>query len=129
MVRSWGAIGALGGGIGGGIGGFFGALGNTLSFQHVRPKHDLRDMGFFYASLGTALVFVTVTFLYLWCRVATVNIGYEMSVLNASRSLELERNKRLRVELIRLKSPERLERIGRETGLVYPTGKQVVRVR
>ncbi len=94
--------------------------------QDVRIKRDLTDTSFMYTALFVAALVVFVVFLYLWCRLSYVNLGYEISAFNETRLVETERNKRLRLELSKLKSPERVEKIALEQGLIYPGGDRIV---
>ncbi len=101
-----------------------------LKSQRVRSRRDLRDMGFFYTALGASLIVIAVLFVYLWSRLTVINIGYEISRANAVRTVLIEKNKRLRLELVRLRSPERIERIAsKELGLTYPTNEQIIRIK
>jgi cell division protein FtsL len=100
-----------------------------LKRQDVKIRRDLRDMGFLYVAIFAVVLTVGVLFSYLWCRVEVVNMGYEMTMLNNARSTELDRNKRLRLEITRLKSTERIEGVARELGLAYPASSQVVRIK
>jgi cell division protein FtsL len=101
-----------------------------LNVQHVRVRRDLRDMGFLYIAIMASIIIVAVVFVYLGSRLAVVNMGYDISEINRTRSTLVEKNKRLRVEFQRLKSPERIERIAtEEMGLSYPTSAQIIRIR
>jgi len=105
-------------------------LPNVLSSQDVRARRDPRDMRFFYSTLLAVFVFTAVLFLYIWTRLTVVNTGYDISKANSSRLGLIEKNRRLKIEFVRLKSPERIERIAREdVGLSYPAGEQVIKVR
>jgi len=74
-------------------------------------------------------VFIAELLLYTWCRVQYVRIGYEISNVtkNNSNLLTLQRN--LKIELARLKSPERIEKIAKQQlELVTPTPKQILTI-
>lgn len=102
----------------------------VLSSQDVRAKSDPRDMRFFYSTLLCVFAMTAVLFIYIWTRLTVVNTGYEISRANASRLGLIEKNRRLKIEYMRLKSPGRIERIGREElGLSHPEGEQVMKIR
>lgn len=102
----------------------------VLKAQHVRARRDLKDMGFLYFAIAASVIIVLVLFVYLGSRLTFVQTGYGISDLNRTRAALVEKNKRLRVEFERLKSPERIERIAtEELGLGYPTGTQIIRIR
>ena len=102
----------------------------VLTSQRVKVRRNLRDFSFLYSTVLAVLVFVGVLFLYIWCRLAVTNVGYEISMANHERDVLIEKNKRLKLEFMELKSPERIERIAsRELGLVHPSGEQIIRVR
>jgi cell division protein FtsL len=102
----------------------------VLKRQSVKARRDLKDMSFLYLSIFAAVLIAAVISGYLAGRLTYVNTGYEISSINRERSVLEERNKRLRVEIEGLRSPERIERIAsRELGLGYPTSNQVVRIR
>lgn len=107
-----------------------GFTGGILGTQKVRAKRDLREMGFLYLSLVAFIVIVAACFVYLGSRLAYFNTGYETADLGRERTVLIEKNKRLRVELERLRSPERIERIATvQLGLGYPAPNQVLRIR
>jgi cell division protein FtsL len=59
---------------------------------------------------------------YVWCRVQVVELGYQLSDTQL-----LNDNKKLHLELARLKAPERVQRIAVEQlGLKHPTKDQIV---
>ncbi len=102
----------------------------TLSTQRVRSKRDLRDMRFFYAAILTALLFVAVLLVYLWSRLMMVNIGYDISKVNLKREALIESNRRLSIELERLRSPERIEAIAiKEFDLIHPRKGQIINLK
>jgi cell division protein FtsL len=102
----------------------------VLSSQRVRARRDLRDLRFVYVAVMVSIAALAVVFAFLWGRLAFVDAGYAISKANTARSALLEKNKRLRVEFMRLKSPERIERIAQdELALVHPTAAQTVNLR
>jgi cell division protein FtsL len=72
-------------------------------------------------------VFIAELFVYTWARVQCVRVGYEISALTKERQHQIELQDNLRVELARLKSPQRITRIAQEKlGLTLPTPKQML---
>ena len=64
---------------------------------------------------------------YVWCRVQVVELGYQLSEIHRLHSRLLNDNKKLHLELARLKAPERVQRIAIEQlGLQQPTKDQIV---
>lgn len=73
------------------------------------------------------LIFIAELFSYTWCRVQCVRIGYEITkeINNNQRIITLQN--KLKIELARLKSPERLAEIAsRKLNLTRPTPKQII---
>jgi len=101
-----------------------------LSSQDVKVRRNLKDMGFFYSAVLGVLVFAALASLIVWSRLTVVDLGYEISRADTEREALIERNKRLELEFMALKSPERIERIAtKELGLVYPTEARIIRIR
>lgn len=99
----------------------------VLTGQDVRTRRDVKDMGFLYVAVLAAVAAVLVISGFLWSRLLVVNTAYEISRANSARSELIEQNKRLKLEYLRLKSPERVERIATaELGLINPKGEQIV---
>ena len=72
------------------------------------------------------LFFVEALF-YAWCRVQCVNAGYGIDKENSRHQVLLKERNTLRIELARLKSPERIETIARtRLGMVMPDVQQTV---
>lgn len=72
-------------------------------------------------------IFIFELFLYAWCRVQYIGVGYD--VLNASRNRQelvaLQNN--LKVELASLKSPDRIATIAeKHLGLAMPRPEQMI---
>ena len=73
------------------------------------------------------LWFLLSGFAYVWCRVQVVQLGYLLSDAHRQHTQLLNDNKKLQLELARLKAPERLERIAiQKLGLRHPTKDQIV---
>lgn len=102
----------------------------VLTSQDVRTRRNLRDLSFLYLSVLSAFAVAVIVGAFLWSRLTVVNLGYEISKASSSRSALIEQNKRLKFEFMKLKSPERIERIAsEELNLVHPTGEQIVSIR
>lgn len=74
-------------------------------------------------------LFIAELFFYTWCRVQSVKVGYEIAKANENRQSLLKMQKNLKIELARLKSPERLTHLARQLRLQPPTSKQMVVIR
>ena len=67
---------------------------------------------------------------YVWCRVQVVNLGYLLSDIHRLHTRLVNDNKKLHLELARLKAPERVQRIAIEKlGLKHPSKDQIVVLR
>ncbi len=72
-------------------------------------------------------VFITELLIYTWSRVQCVKSGYEISNVNKKNRNLINLQNNLKVELARLKSPERLAKIAKNRlGLKTPTPKQMI---
>ncbi len=72
-------------------------------------------------------VFIAELLIYTWSRVQCVNSGYEISNVNKKNRNLINLQNNLKVELARLKSPERLAKIAKNRlGLKTPTPKQMI---
>lgn len=84
------------------------------------------------ASLGwLAVVFVIVLFaeffVYTWCRVQYVNLGYEIEEVSERRKELTSIQNRLKIEMEHLKSPDRIAKIARwHIGLDNPGPQQMI---
>lgn len=102
----------------------------VLTGQDVRLKRNLKDMSFLYLSVLASVAAVLIIFGFIWSRLMVVNVGYEISKANSTRAELIEQNKRLKLDYMRLKSPERIESIAtNELGLINPKSEQIVIVR
>ncbi len=67
---------------------------------------------------------------YVWANQQKVSLGYEISRLSQEEQALIEENKKLRLELAVLKSPDRLEKKAlQELGFVAPQNGQIIIVR
>jgi cell division protein FtsL len=75
------------------------------------------------------ILFFAEALFYAWCRVQCVNAGYGIDTETQRYQVLLSARNNLRIELARLKSPERIETIARNRlGLVRPDEKQTVKL-
>jgi len=64
---------------------------------------------------------------YTWVRVQCVRVGYEIALLNRETQRLTELQDNFKVELARLKSPQRITKIAREKlGLTTPAPRQMM---
>lgn len=79
---------------------------------------------------NTAAIFgvlVVVVLFSVWQNFEIVWHGYEMQRLQRERAEEEAINRRLRLEIETLRSPQRIERMAkRDLGLVAPSGEQAI---
>ncbi len=88
------------------------------------------DLGPVVTAVMLAIPVVAAALFYVWTHVSTVRLGYEMSEAAKQHRALLEVNRGLRIEVAALKSPERLEKLGRtKYELAPPTAKQIIRVK
>jgi cell division protein FtsL len=80
--------------------------------------------------IALMLLFFAEALVYAWCRVQCVNAGYGIDhETRRHRALVAARNN-LKIELARLKAPERIETIARtRLGLTMPDAQQTVILR
>ena len=72
-------------------------------------------------------VFIAELFLYTWCRVNCIGVGYEISKETQKQHELVALQTNLKIELASLKSPERIAKIAKnQFGLVTPTQKQTI---
>lgn len=73
------------------------------------------------------VLFFVEALLYAWCRVQCVNAGYGIDRETLRRQTLLKERNTLKIELARLKSPERIENIARSRlGLIMPDAQHTV---
>jgi cell division protein FtsL len=75
-------------------------------------------------------IFLCEMLTYTWCRVQCTQAGYEISRVTGEQKQLTTVQKKLQVELARLKSPERLAKLAKGyLGLNMPSSRQVVVVK
>lgn len=73
------------------------------------------------------ILFIGELFIYTWYRVQSVQMGYEITKAYDDQRRLLAVRQNLMIELARLKSPERIERIARkQLGLTTPAPEQIL---
>ena len=95
-----------------------------MNQKNQKKSRRLKELGFWIILL---LFFISELFLYTWCRVQCVAIGYEISKI-AYRQKEITtlRNN-LKIELASLKSPAKIAEIAKSRlGLTMPTPEQLI---
>jgi cell division protein FtsL len=66
-------------------------------------------------------------FTYVWCQTHVVDLGYRLSEAHRQHTKLVDENKKLRLELARLRAPERVEQVSlRQLGLKHPNKDQIV---
>ena len=73
------------------------------------------------------IIFIAELFLYTWCRVNYIDMGYEISKETNKQNELIALQNNLKIELASLKSPERIARIAKyQLGLKAPTKSQTI---
>ncbi len=80
-----------------------------------------------YTLVWLALIgaFLLELFAYAWCRVESTRVGYAIETELRLRERQTAARKNLTIELAHLKSPDRIERLGRGLGLAAPRTDQI----
>ena len=72
-------------------------------------------------------IFIAELFLYTWCRVHYIDVGYEISKETKKQHELIALQNNLKIELASLKSPERIAKIAKyQLGLKAPTKSQTI---
>ena len=83
------------------------------------------------ATTGIILMCILIAelFLYTWCRVQCIETGYEIEKAKKHYEELKQLQKSLRIELVRLKAPERIVSIAsRDIGLIMPDYRHTVMI-
>lgn len=106
--------------------GFTGILGH----QRIKERRDIKNPAFLFSAIMVITIIVLVVLFYLWSRLLTINLGYEISKAEKDRKELIRENEVLKLDIATFKSPLRIEGIANgELGLVYPNQKQVIRIK
>ena len=74
-------------------------------------------------------IFIAEMLAYTWSRLQCIQIGYEISAETERQSELVAVQKKLGIELARLKSPKRIAKIAKERlGLAPPSPEQVISI-
>jgi cell division protein FtsL len=74
-------------------------------------------------------VFIAELFLYTWCRVNCIDVGYDISRETKKQNELIALQNNLKIELASLKSPERISKIAKDQlGLNAPTKSQTITI-
>ena len=99
----------------------------------IRINNSKVKKGRFYLSSRQIILiaFLLILFMssgigYVWSNYEGTQIGFDLSRLQKDERALLELNKKLKVELATLKSPQNLEREARSLGLKYASPKQII---
>jgi cell division protein FtsL len=95
----------------------------------MRPNHRQKPPRRRRAAAWVAVlsVFIGELFVYTWCRVQCLNIGYDIAARIRQQEELLQLQETLKIEMERLKAPARIERIARQKlGLDKPLPQQVI---
>ncbi len=66
-------------------------------------------------------------FTYVWCQTKVVNLGYRLSEAHRQHTKLVDENKKLHLELARLRAPERVEQVAvGQLGLRHPNKDQIL---
>jgi cell division protein FtsL len=91
------------------------------------PKSRRRNTKLLVLWIALLCVFIAELLIYTWVRVQCVRVGYEISALTKEQQRLTELQANLKVELARLRAPQRIIRIAQEKlGLTLPTSKQMM---
>ena len=92
-----------------------------------RKKGKKRNPKILAACLIFMGLFIAELLFYTWSRVQCIQVRYEISELAADQQRLEMLQENLKIELARLKAPQRIANIARQQlGLVAPTSKQLI---
>ena len=92
-----------------------------------KKKRKQRNLKVIITCLVLMFAFMTELLFYTWCRVQFVRVKYEIAEQTKRIRKLSTMQDNLKIELARLKSPQRITKIARtQLGLVTPTPKQTI---
>jgi cell division protein FtsL len=100
---------------------------NILEQQVVKERVLGEKQKNLFFTLGMVFLVVIFFVLFVWSRLEVVNLGYRLSLVGRDQKEILRINRELKMEIASLKSPSRLEKLGREElNLFPPDPKQII---
>ena len=89
-----------------------------------KPQQQLKHTGWWALVMG---IFIVELLVYTWFRVQCTQIGYEINRTTETQNRQIALQNSLKIELARLKSPERIVRIATDKfSLVMPQPEQIM---
>jgi cell division protein FtsL len=86
--------------------------------------HRVRTTGMWMVMMS---IFIIELLFYTWCRVQNVQHGYDISEETKNQKQLITYQNNLKIELARLKSPDRIARIAKQQlGLIMPTTDKTI---
>jgi cell division protein FtsL len=92
----------------------------------VKKRNKKEPIRFFHFLLILFLLCVAAGISHVWVNFKRTQTGYALSRLKEEIVNAEEYNRKLKLEIAFLKSPENLEKKAREHGLRYPSPEQIV---
>jgi cell division protein FtsL len=97
-----------------------------MAKRRKRRKKKTRNPKALAAGLVFMGLFMAELLFYTWCRVQSVQVRYEISEMTAKQEQLITFQDNLKIELARLKSPQRIAKIAeQQLGLITPTTQQL----
>jgi cell division protein FtsL len=99
----------------------------SRNIKNIKKQRIKRDPKAIMTYLVIMLVFISELLFYTWCRVQSVKMKYDIAELTETARKLTAMQDSLKIELARLKSPQRIAKIARtQLGLITPTPKQTI---
>lgn len=94
-----------------------------------RNRGNVRNLKAVGIWIGIMLIFIAELLFYTWSRVQCIQLGYEISNAAEIQRTRATLQNNLKIELARLKSPERIATIAKNRlGLIIPTPSKVITI-
>ena len=103
----------------------------TILTRALKQKVYIDDRGragVKYSSLlAIVLILLSASLIFVWSHVRLTELKYQIAKEISVKESFSEENRKLKVEIASLKSPQRLERMARDKfGMAYPEREQVI---
>jgi hypothetical protein len=105
------------------------SYGEAVRIRQRAKERQRRMVALLVPPLISIVMISACLFFYLWTRVAVVTVGYDLSALKTRRVALMQKNRELHIQLDTVITPGKLERIGKEMGLIYPDRDQIIPMR